>query len=129
MYNVSRNDVIFSEFKTNATYFQVACGIYAALSVMLLDQIPKGAYYVDELLLKTDNHYGDYLKYYMRDFVVGENQQSEGLLHQRIKSHSQLNVKGSSKKGNVYQGSLSIAPVLVTLFLFACIWYKFTVLK
>ena len=48
---------------------RVTCGFYAAVSVMLLDQIPKGAYYVDELLLKTDNHYGDYLTYYMRDFV------------------------------------------------------------
>ena len=26
MYNVSNNDAIFSEYKTNATYFQVACG-------------------------------------------------------------------------------------------------------
>ena len=33
MYNVSRNDTIFAEYKTNATYFQVACGIYAALAV------------------------------------------------------------------------------------------------
>ena len=57
-----------------------------AVAVKLLDEIPKGAYYVDELLLKTNNHYGDYLTYYMRDFVVGENQHSEGLLHERMKS-------------------------------------------
>ncbi|WP_318617131.1 saccharopine dehydrogenase NADP-binding domain-containing protein [Sporosarcina sp. YIM B06819] len=87
MYNVSSNDSIFSEYKTNATYFQVACGIYASLSVLLLDQIPKGAYYVDELLLKTNNHYGDYLTYYMTDFVVGENKHSDGLLHQRMKNN------------------------------------------
>ena len=79
MYNVLSNDSIFAQYKTNATYFQVACGIYAALSVMLLDQIPKGAYYVDELLLKTTNHYGDYLTYYMTDFVTGENKHSDGL--------------------------------------------------
>lgn len=85
MYNVLRNDSIFSEYKTNATYFQVACGIYASLSVLLLDQIPKGAYYVDELLLKTNNHYGQYLTYYMTDFVRGENKHSDGLLHERIK--------------------------------------------
>ena len=86
MYNVLSNDSIFAQYKTNATYFQVACGIYAALSVMLLDQIPKGAYYVDELLLKTTNHYGDYLTYYMTDFVTGENKHSDGLLHQRMKN-------------------------------------------
>lgn len=85
MYNVSRNDSIFSKYKTNATYFQVACGIYASLSVLLLDQIPKGAYYVDELLLKTNNNYGQYLTYYMTDFVRGENKHSDGLLHERIK--------------------------------------------
>ncbi|MEK4485586.1 S-adenosylmethionine decarboxylase related protein [Psychrobacillus sp. FSL H8-0484] len=85
MYNVSRNDSIFSKYKTNATYFQVACGIYASLSVLLLDQIPKGAYFVDELLLKTNNHYGQYLTYYMTEFVTGENKHSDGLLHQRIR--------------------------------------------
>lgn len=85
MYNVSRNDSIFSKYKTNATYFQVACGIYAALSVLLLDKIPKGAYYVDELLLKTNNGYGQYLTYYMTDFVQGVNKHSDGLLHERIK--------------------------------------------
>lgn len=88
MYNVLRNDSIFSEYKTNATYFQVACGIYASLSVLLLDQIPKGAYYVDELLLKTNNHYGQYLTYYMTDFVRGENKHSDGILHERIKKRN-----------------------------------------
>lgn len=85
MYNVLNNDFIFSKYKTNATYFQVACGIYASLSVLLLDQIPKGAYYVDELLLNTNNRFGDYLTYYMTDFVTGENEHSDGLLHQRMK--------------------------------------------
>ncbi|MDI2588954.1 S-adenosylmethionine decarboxylase related protein [Psychrobacillus sp. NEAU-3TGS] len=88
MYNISRNDSIFARYKTNATYFQVACGIYASLSVLLLDKIPKGAYYLDELLLKTKNNYGQYLTYYMTDFVTGENKQSDGLLHERIKKRT-----------------------------------------
>jgi len=86
MYNVLSNKTTFSKFKTNATYFQVSCGVYASLSVLLLDQLPKGAYYVDEMLLKTDNHYGQYLKHYMTDFVIGENNQTDGLLHKRMKN-------------------------------------------
>ncbi|WP_257352141.1 S-adenosylmethionine decarboxylase related protein [Pseudalkalibacillus decolorationis] len=85
MYNVMSNEIIFNEFRTNATYFQVACGIYAAACTLLLDQIPKGIYYVDELLLNFSNKYGDYLKHYMKDFVVGENQKTDGLLLDRIK--------------------------------------------
>ena len=84
IYNIGNNNEILKKFKTNATYFQVACGVYASLAVLLLDQIPKGSYYVDELLLKTSNHYGKYLSYYMTDFVIGENKQSDGLLHQRL---------------------------------------------
>lgn len=86
MYNILSNEAIFSKFQTNATYFQVACGVYASLSVLLLDQMPAGAYYVDELLVKTKNHYGKYLTYYMTDFVTGENDQTDGLLHQRMKN-------------------------------------------
>lgn len=86
MYNVMSNEVIFSKYKTNATYFQVACGVYAALSVLLLDSLPKGAYYVDELLLKTKNHYGKYLTHYMKEFITGENKQSDGLLHERLQN-------------------------------------------
>jgi homospermidine synthase len=85
MYNVLRNENIFSEFKTNATYFQVACGIYAAFSVLLLDSIPKGVYYVDDLLMNTTNRYGQFLTYYMKDFVKGENTRSEGLLLNRMR--------------------------------------------
>lgn len=88
MYNVSRNDTSFSQYKLNATYLQVACGVYASLAVLLLDQIPKGAYYVDELLLKTENNYGKYLTYYMTDFVIGENKHSDGLLLERIKKRT-----------------------------------------
>lgn len=85
LYNSMSNDIIFKEYKTNATYFQVACGIYAALSVLLIDQIPTGVYYVDELLNATQNHYGQYVKYYMQDFVFGVNNQSDGSLLQRMK--------------------------------------------
>jgi homospermidine synthase len=85
IYNVLDNESIFAQYKTNATYFQVACGIYAALSVLLLDQIPKGVYYVDELLLNTNNHYGQYLTSYMTDFVIGENTKTDGLLLNRMR--------------------------------------------
>lgn len=86
MYNVLSNQTVYSEYKINATYFQVACGVYASLSVLLLDNLEKGAYYVDELLIKTKNNFGKYLTMYMTDFVTGENEQSDGLLHQRMKN-------------------------------------------
>lgn len=85
IYNVLDNESIFTQYKTNATYFQVACGIYASLSVLLLDQIPKGVHYVDELLLKTNNQFGQYLTYYMTDFVIGENAITDGLLLDRMR--------------------------------------------
>ena len=85
MYNVLKNEEIFSKYQMNATYFQVACGIYASLSVLLLDDLEHGAYYVDELLLNTQNHFGDYLTYYMKDFVIGENKQTDGLLLERMR--------------------------------------------
>lgn len=84
MYNVLSNQEVFSEFKVNATYFQVACGIYAGISSLLLDNIPQGIYYVDELLLKTSTNYGKYLSYYMTDFLEGKNDTSQGSLLQRI---------------------------------------------
>ena len=51
MYNVMSNQDVFSLYKVNATYFQVACGVFGALSALLLDDIPDGNYYVDELLM------------------------------------------------------------------------------
>lgn len=84
MYNVLNNKEIFDQYKINATYFQVACGIYGAISTILLDNIPKDIYYVDNLLLKTNSQYGKYLSYYMKDFIVGENEFSDGLLLDRI---------------------------------------------
>ncbi|MCM3631252.1 saccharopine dehydrogenase NADP-binding domain-containing protein [Paenibacillus glycanilyticus] len=85
MYNVMSNKEVFAEYKTNATYFQVACGIYGALSTLLLDDIPDGVYFVDELLLRTDSGYGQYLSYYMKHFVTGENDRTDGLLLDRLK--------------------------------------------
>ncbi|MCP1144992.1 saccharopine dehydrogenase NADP-binding domain-containing protein [Lysinibacillus endophyticus] len=85
MYNVLTNIEIFDKFQMNATYFQVACGIYASLSVLLLDDIPKGAHYVDELLLNHQTNFGQYLKQYMKDFVVGENDKSDGLILDRMR--------------------------------------------
>jgi hypothetical protein len=85
IYNVLDNERIFAQYKTNATYFQVACGIYASLSVLLLDQIPNGVYYVDELLLNTNNQFGQYLTHYMTDFVIGENTKTDGLLLDRMR--------------------------------------------
>jgi hypothetical protein len=83
MYNTMSNKRIYAEFGTNATYFQVACGIYGGISSLLLDDIPSGVYWVDELLLQTDSDYGKYLSYYMKDFVLGENNGSDGLLLDR----------------------------------------------
>lgn len=85
MYNVMKSNEIYPKFKTNATYFQVACGIYAAIATLTLDDLPMGIYYVDELLLNTESKYGEYLTYYMTDFVTGENKGSDGMLHQRLK--------------------------------------------
>jgi S-adenosylmethionine decarboxylase proenzyme len=85
MYNVLKNKEIFSKYQTNATYFQVACGIYGALATVLLDDIPQGIYYVDELLVKTNSKYGKYLSYYMKEFVVGENKYSDGDLLDRMR--------------------------------------------
>jgi homospermidine synthase len=85
MYNVMKSSDIYPKFKTNATYFQVACGIYAGFASLILDDLPLGIYYVDELLLNTESKYGKYLTYYMNDFVKGKNKGSDGLLHQRLK--------------------------------------------
>ncbi|WP_349407522.1 S-adenosylmethionine decarboxylase related protein [Pseudalkalibacillus sp. SCS-8] len=85
MYNVMNNEDVFNKFKTNATYFQVACGLYAGACSLLLDKLPKGIFYVDELLVETENQYGNYLKQYMKAFITGENASSEGLILDRIK--------------------------------------------
>jgi homospermidine synthase len=85
MYNVLSNKEIYETFQTNATYFQVASGVYAGIASLLLDDLPKGVFYVDELLLKTDSKYGSYLQTYMKEFIIGENPQSDGLLLKRMR--------------------------------------------
>ncbi|WP_243525584.1 saccharopine dehydrogenase NADP-binding domain-containing protein [Bacillus pseudomycoides] len=85
MYNVMNSSEIFQKYKTNATYFQVGCGIYAGLSSLLLDIFSPGAYYVEELLLNTKSKYGEYLHVYMKDFVMGDNSFTDGLLHERVR--------------------------------------------
>lgn len=44
MYNTLSNKVIFDQYQINATYFQVACGLYSALATLLLDQLLKGIF-------------------------------------------------------------------------------------
>lgn len=89
MYNILSNQEVFNQYKVSATYFQVASGIYGALSTFLLDDLPPGIYYVDELLLNTSTKYGEYLKYHLKDFVVGENNYSEGGLLDRMFSRTE----------------------------------------
>jgi hypothetical protein len=83
IYNTLRTKDIYPSYPTNATYFQVACGVYAGLASILLDDLPLGVNYVDELLLTTSSKYGTYVTYYMKEFVIGENTHSDGLLLQR----------------------------------------------
>ena len=85
MYHTLSNEAAFVQSKTNAAYFQAACGLYAALAVLLKDSIANGVYYVDELLLNTCNHYGRYLSYYLTDFISGENRETDGLIFDRMK--------------------------------------------
>lgn len=85
MYNVLSNRDIFGRYGVNATYLQVASGVYGALATLLLDEIPPGIYYVDELLLKTESKYGAYVSRVLADFVVGENDRSEGFLLERMR--------------------------------------------
>ncbi|RFT61941.1 S-adenosylmethionine decarboxylase related protein [Bacillus clarus] len=85
IYNVINSDAMYTRFHTNATYFQVACGIYGALSSLTLDSLPLGCYVVDDLLRKTSSRYGQYVSYYMKDFIIGENDKTDGLLLNRMK--------------------------------------------
>lgn len=88
MYNVLSSAEIFPKYQVNATYFQVACGIYGALCTLLKDNIANGIYFVDELLQQTNSRYGEYLSYYMKDFIVGENPSTDGLLLDRMRKYA-----------------------------------------
>jgi len=84
MYNVLSSKEIYPVYGTNATYFQVACGVYAALACLVLDPVPNGVHYVDELLgLGIDCRYGEYLGRYMKRIETGANAASDGLLANR----------------------------------------------
>ncbi|ULT54623.1 S-adenosylmethionine decarboxylase related protein [Neobacillus drentensis] len=85
MYHALSHEGSMERIKTNAAYFQAASGLYAALAVILNDGIANGVYSVDELLVKTNNHYGQYLSCHLTDFVCGENAQTDGLLFKRMK--------------------------------------------
>jgi homospermidine synthase len=91
MYNELSNKEAYAKYKTNATYLQVASGIYGALATILLDNIPQGIYYVDQLLVNTKSNYGKYLSYHLDKFVIGENNHSDGDLLDRMKE----NIKSS----------------------------------
>lgn len=89
MYNVMDSNSTFQKYGTNATYIQVACGVYAAISTLLLETIPNGVHYVEELLTTVkDIGYGKYVTQYMSDFVTGENAKSDGLILDRMKDIS-----------------------------------------
>ncbi|MDR3597507.1 S-adenosylmethionine decarboxylase [Clostridium sp.] len=85
MYNSLNNSKTYEKYKTNATYLQVAAGIYGALATILLDNIPRGIYYVDELLVNAKSNYGKYLKHHLDKFVIGENNHSDGDLLDRMR--------------------------------------------
>lgn len=86
MYNALDNKKTYEKYQTNATYLQVASGLYGALASILLDNIPEGIYYVDELLVNTNSNYGQYLSYHLKEFTIGENQQSDGDLLNRVRT-------------------------------------------
>ncbi|AEI45032.1 saccharopine dehydrogenase NADP-binding domain-containing protein [Paenibacillus mucilaginosus] len=85
MYNVMTHTEVHPAFPTNATYYQVACGVYAALAVLLRDTPPAGVHYVDELSEELLARYGTYVRQHMRHFVTGENPKSSGLLFHRMR--------------------------------------------
>ncbi|MEC1178651.1 S-adenosylmethionine decarboxylase related protein [Metasolibacillus meyeri] len=93
MYNVTTNKEAFSKYQVSATYFQVACGIYGALSSVILDDLPQGIFYVDELILNTNTSYGEYVSYFMRDFIVGKNAKPDGLLLNRLQKSKSSDVQ------------------------------------
>ncbi|EFM10390.1 conserved hypothetical protein [Paenibacillus curdlanolyticus YK9] len=84
MYNHVTNEEAYAEFKTNATYLQVASGVYAAASVLVLDSVESGVHWVHDLAEAADSRYGDYVMYYLREFVTGTNDSTDGMLLQRV---------------------------------------------
>ncbi|MGL4772772.1 MAG: S-adenosylmethionine decarboxylase related protein, partial [Clostridium sp.] len=88
MYNTLTNKETFKKYGTNATYLQVASGLYGALCSIVLDSLPKGIFYIDELLTSTNSNYGEYLSYHLEKFVVGENKNIDGDLLNRMRERN-----------------------------------------
>ncbi|MWC27808.1 saccharopine dehydrogenase NADP-binding domain-containing protein [Paenibacillus sp. MMS18-CY102] len=84
MYNSVTNEDAYAEFKTNATYLQVASGVYAAASVLILDDVSPGVHWVHRLAEAEGSRYGEYVMYYLREFVTGTNDSTTGMLMQRL---------------------------------------------
>lgn len=84
MYNNLTNKEAYDRFQTNATYVQVASGVYAAACVLLLDGVEPGVHWVHNLTEDDDSRYGDYVTYYLREYVTGTNERSDGTLLERI---------------------------------------------
>jgi saccharopine dehydrogenase-like NADP-dependent oxidoreductase len=85
LYNVMDNKQIYAAYGTNATYFQVACGLYGGICSLLLGEVPNGVHWVDELPDAGIKAYGDYIAYFMKPLVRGTNAGSDGLLLQRLR--------------------------------------------
>ena len=85
MYNALSNKDIYEKYKTNATYHQVASGVYGALASILNDNIPQGIYYIEQLLEKCNSNYGKYLSYHLGECIIGENNNSDGNLLNRMR--------------------------------------------
>lgn len=90
MYNVINSQFAFRKYGINATYLQVASGVYSGICTLLLETIPKGVYFVEEVL-KMDNNidYGKYVSQFIPDFVIGENPQTDGFILDRMRDFRQ----------------------------------------
>lgn len=89
IYNVMDSNSTYQKYGTSATYIQAATGVYAAICTILLETIPNGVHYVEELLSTVkDIGYGKYVTQYMTDLVTGENAKSDGLILDRMKEVS-----------------------------------------
>lgn len=85
IYNVMENSRVYEAYGTNATYFQVACGLYGGICSLLQNEVPEGVHWVDELVDAGNVKYGDYVSYFMKPIIRGSNPTSDGLLLQRLR--------------------------------------------
>lgn len=84
MYHILDNQTAFAEYGVNATYLQVASGVYGAAASLLCDAIPRGIYYVEDLVTRTNSRYGEYVTYHLKTYVQGENPDTDGTLLNRM---------------------------------------------